>query len=186
MRFFLLSSFPSLSLAEKAPISFDVFRARCADHLSEGDLAELDGVCATPPQGKSAFARDWTRARRELRNLNDLRRARRLPPGTLPDMPAEEPFLFNRLRDDAVAAWEIHDPLRRELALLLAQWNWIDGVRRNDPFSAADLLGYALQLRLLEQKQRWTESDGLRIFNQQSDSFMTPLLSELREHEISA
>ena len=87
MRLFLLASFPSLSFTDKPAISFASFRERCADHMSEGDLAELDAVCATPPGGKSAFARDWALARRELRNFNDLRRARRLPPETRPAAP---------------------------------------------------------------------------------------------------
>ncbi len=186
MRLFLLSSFPSLNLADKPPVSFGEFRDRCADHLSERDLAELDAVCSHPPRGDSHFAREWASACAELHEWNTRRRTRRLHSESGTRTPAEQPPRYPSLRDDALAAWESHDPLRRENGLLLAQWNWLEGVRRTRPQSADELMAYGLQLRLLERRQVWVEAEGLRVFEEQTSLFMTPLLEELREPGIPA
>jgi hypothetical protein len=87
---------------------------------------------------------------------------------------------------EALAAWEESDPLRREQALLQAQWNWIDAHRRQAPYSLTDLLGYALQLRLLERKDQWEEPAGQTQFEEHTRSFLEPLIEQLQQQELSA
>jgi hypothetical protein len=183
MRQFLLSSFPSLQLQEPAPLKLEDMLSRCAQHLSETEIEELSAVCAFPPEGESAFAQDWARAWGELKNLNDRERAKRLPPGTLETPPADEPYRNDRLRTEALQAWDAADPLKREEALMLAQWSWLDERRRAAPYSQDDLLAYALQLKLLELRDAWNEEAGSSQFAEQTDSFMNPLLETLRAKE---
>ncbi|MCC5843805.1 MAG: hypothetical protein JJU05_06085 [Verrucomicrobia bacterium] len=183
MRQFLLSSFPSLQLQEPAPLKLEDMLSRCSQHLSETELDELGAVCSTPPEGNSGFARDWAKAWGELKNLNDRERVKRLPPGSVETPPADNPHRFDRLRAEARHAWDAADPLKREEALLLAQWSWLDERRRAAPYSQDDLLAYALQLKLLELRDAWNEEAGTSQFAEQTDSFMNPLLETLRAKE---
>ena len=183
MRQFLLSSFPSLQLQEPAPLKLEDVLSRCAQHLSETEIEELSAVCATPPEGTSGFAEAWSMAWGEFKNLNDRERLKRLPPGSQETLPADGPYRNDRLRTEVLRAWEAADPLKREEALMLAQWEWLDERRRSAPYSQDDLFGYALQLKLLEQRDAWDEETGLTQFAEQTDSFMNPLLETLRAKE---
>jgi len=185
MRIYLLASFPSLSLHDPAPVKYEEFLHRCAAHLSESDLTELDAVCSTPPGGSTAFAKSWAQAWKVLDTVNQRERLQRLPRtagDTLPALPGSE----DQLRADALAAWEESDPLGRETALLQAQWNWIDSRRRHAPYSLTDLCGYALQLRLLERRDSWDEPAGRTQFDEHTASFLAPLLEKLRQQDLSA
>jgi len=179
MRVFLLASFPSLSLRDPAPLRLEELLTRCARHLPAAELDELDTICSTPPEGEHAFAADWSRAWRELKDFNDRQRAKRLPPDQVPELPPDVLPTFARLRDEAVKAWEAPDPLLREQALLMAQWIWLDEIRRKDPYSKADLFAYALQLKLLEQRDAWNEESGAVQFEEQTKTFLSPVLDEL-------
>ena len=185
MRIYLLASFPTLSLHDPAPLNLEEFFHRCAAHLSESDLSELDAICSTPPGGSSTFAKHWATAWTVLDTVNRRERLQRLPRtagDTLPALPGEE----DQLRKEALDAWEESDPLRRETALLQAQWNWIDDRRRKAPYSLTDLCGYALQLRLLERRDSWDEPAGRTQFNEHTASFLAPLLEKLRQQDLSA
>ena len=183
MRQFLLSSFPSLQLQEPAPLKLEEMLYRCAQHLGERDLEELSGICATPPEGQSSFAGAWRGAWALVRGINDRQRLKRLPPESQSE-PADFPRNpSDRLRAELTRAWEADDPLNREQALLLAQWNWLDDHRRAAPYSMNDLFGYALQLKLLEQRDSWNEEAGTLQFAEQTESFMNPLLETLRAKE---
>lgn len=183
MRQFLLSSFPSLQLQEPAPLKLEDVFSRCAQHLSENELEELSAVCAIPPGGRSAFAQAWSMAWGEFKQLNDRERLKRLPSGTQETLAADGPYRNDPLRAETLRAWEAADPLKREEALMLAQWGWLDERRRSAPYSQDDLFAYALQLKLLEQRDAWNEETGLTQFAEQTDSFMNPLLETLRAKE---
>lgn len=179
MRVFLLASFPSLSLRDPAPLRLEELLTRCATHLSKEEMDELDAVCSLPPEGNSAFARRWAAAWQELNQLNVQQRARRLPPDQIPSLPPEKQLRFPMLQDAVAAAWEAPDPLRREMDLLLAQWGWLEDMRRAEPYSSADLCAYALQLKLLEQRDAWKEEDGAVQFEEQTKTFLSPVLDDL-------
>ncbi len=186
MRVFLLASFPSLSLQEPAPLTLEQFLTRCDAHLPESEMEELERVCAMPPDGKSDFAKEWTQAWWEVRNFNDRARVKRLPAGTVEESPADLPYRFDRLRAQSTAAWDSANPLERERILLLAKWTWLEERRRAAPYSQADLLAYAIQLRLLEIRDAWDEEKGAGQFEEQTKTFMSPLLDQLFPKEIPA
>ncbi|MGA0334298.1 MAG: hypothetical protein ACO3N7_03430 [Kiritimatiellia bacterium] len=183
MRVFLLTSYPSLSFEGPNPTGFDSFIRDCSNHLSPADFAELDAVCATPPEGKSAFARDWAEVLKKSNAHNSSERAQRLG---LADSP-QKPFIENNpLRGGLESAWNAPHPLQREKILLRTLWDWIGERRRSRPFSLEDLMGYALQLRILERMQLWSESEGQIQFQEHTQSFLEPVLEELRKQELSA
>lgn len=186
MRVFLLASFPSLSLQAPAPLTLEQMLTRCAQHLPPGEMDELEAICSVPPQGTSAFAVAWRQAWGEVRAHNDFERAKRLPADALEFPPPDLPYTHDRLRAGTRAAWDAPDPLRREQSLLLAQWTWLDDLRRAAPYSQSDLFAYALQLKLLEQRDAWEEESGARQFEEQTQSFLSPLLDHLFPKEMSA
>ncbi|MEX2607695.1 MAG: hypothetical protein WD708_10145 [Kiritimatiellia bacterium] len=186
MRIYVLASFPSLSFDGSCPFPYEKLFNDCAAHLSASDLEELDAVCSTPPSGKSAFARAWGLARRQADALNTRERLQRRPDESLSDKRIDgETGTFDQLRDDFHAAWEASNPLLRETALLRALWIWIEERRRAAPYSLDDLIGYALQLRLLERKDSWSDTEGKAQFEQQLSTFLEPVLEEVRKQELS-
>jgi len=187
MRIYLLASFPTLTFHQPAPFTFEALFSDCARHLSSNDLAELDAVCSTPPEGSSRFARDWAHAQREFHDLNTRERRSRLPAEqTASSSPKAVAPKHDALRADVRAAWSETDPLKRETRLLQAQWNWIEERRRAAPFTLVDLMGYALQLRLLERKDAWEEAAGETQFEEHIHSFLDPVIEEIRTQELSA
>lgn len=183
MRQFLLSSFPSLQFQEPAPLKLEEMLTRCAQQLSEAELEELSSVCSAAPGGSTAFARDWQTAWAGLKDLNNRERMKRLTPDAAGELPAAPVQSDERLNAEGRRAWDAGDPLQREQALLLAQWRWIEERRRAAPYTEDDLLGYALQLKLLEQRDAWNADTGAVQFAEQTESFMNPLLETLRAKE---
>ncbi|MDA3873771.1 MAG: DUF2764 family protein [Kiritimatiellae bacterium] len=186
MRTYVLASFPSLSFEGSCPFPYEKLFIDCAAHLSASDLEELDAVCATPPAGKSSFAKAWALARRQADVHNIHERLQRHPDDTLSLEKTESlQGPFDQLRSDIQTAWEASNPLLRETALLRALWNWIEDRRRTAPYSLDDLIGYALQLRLLERKDSWSESEGKTQFEQHISTFLEPVVEEVRKQELS-
>ena len=184
MRFFLLASFPALNFDGTCPMSFEDLLRECAAHLSPADFEELDATCSLPSSGKSPFAKAWKKAKEAWQAANVAERSKRLAQSPVH---AEAPgFPSDQLRGDSETAWQAADPLLREKALLRALWNWIETRRRQAPFSLDDLIGYALQLQMLERSQIWHESTGLSQFQEHTQSFLAPVLEELRNQELSA
>lgn len=185
MRVYLLSSFPSLSLQAPAPFTYEAFFYRCADHLPPDELDELDAVCASPPGGTGPFARAWADAWGALDQLNRRERLQRLPREAADALPPL-PSTHDRLRGQALEAWSASNPLERETALLQTQWTWIEDRRHPAPYSLTDLLGYGLQLRLLERRDSWEEAQGTQQFREHTESFLDPLIEQLRTRDLSA
>lgn len=186
MRVYLLASFPSLSFHDKAPMPFERLVTDCARQLSLSDFEELDAVCSPPPAGDSAFAKAWAGAWEGFRAVNARQRLDRLPHDPAAHARTSPVFPPDAMRADLAAAWEETDPLKRETALLRAKWNWIEERRRAAPLSLADLLGYALQLKLLERKDRWDEAHGQTQFDEHTQAFLDPVIDELRTQDLSA
>jgi len=184
MQVYLLASFPSLRPDGPLPFPFEKLFSECARHLSPSDLDELDAVTSEPPSGTRAFAREWIQAREQLDSTNRRQRLRRLPGEEPLRVPRPEPD--DALRGDLAAAWDQQDPLARETALMLAQWKWIEERRRRAPLSLDDLFGYSLQLKLLERRDGWDDSEGQTQFNEHIDSFLEPVLEELSQTGPSA
>lgn len=180
MRIFLLASFPSLSFEDEPPLPFEDFAQSCGEHLSNFDMQELDAICSTPPQGKTAFAKAWAEGWNQWNLFNIQERKQRLSQEKS-DMVT---IASDQLRKNLDDAWQAADPLSREKALLGSLWDWIDEKRRQTPLSQTDLLGYGLQLQLLERKSMWNESVGQTQFNIHTQKFLEPVLEELRKQEL--
>lgn len=184
MRVYLLSSLPTLSLEAPAPIGMSEFFMRCGDALSTKDMNELETVCAHPPEGSSSFATSWAATWSILQEWNQQERNNRLTtPETLTLTTDHEPD--SQLYVDLTAAWTETDPLKREKALMRAEWNWLEHQRRQAPYTARDLFGYALQLQLLNRKDQWEDAAGETQFNDHVRSFLEPVLDDLVPQEIS-
>lgn len=164
---------------------FEDLMRECSAHLSASDFEELDAVCSTPPSGKSTFAKAWTVALDQWHSQNRRERSQRMTQDSAAVLPAEN-VDSDQLRGDQQAAWQATDPLLRETGLQRSLWNWIETRRRQAPYSLDDLIGYALQLQLLERRETWNESDGQNQFQEHTQSFLEPVLEELRKQELSA
>ncbi|WFB34842.1 hypothetical protein P3T73_11795 [Kiritimatiellota bacterium B12222] len=181
MRTFLLSSFPSLSFESPSPLTFTDFLAECRRHLPSAEYEKLDAICATPSTGNTPFAKAWQQTRAQWQRVNEQKRKEALGLEKSGTTSAESDQLIH----DMNAAWLASDPLLREKALYKSLWNWIVTQRRQAPFSLTDLMGYALQLQLIERIQLWNESEGLTQFKEHTHSFLEPVLEELRKQELS-
>ena len=186
MRVFLLTSFPTLDFDSPAPLGFEEVFTRCADHLSESDLQELEGVCSRPPEGSSSFAHQWQRVWETIQAKNKTERLAKIPSMAQEKEISPSHHPDSQLRSDLEVAWAETDPLKRETALLKSEWNWLESKRRLSPFSLDDLFGYALQLRLLERKDSWEEAAGETQFTTHVRSFIDPVLEDLAPQEAHA
>ena len=180
MRLYVLASLPMLDPELEPPLSSGELMERCAASLPALELLELQAICATPPSGDSPFAFRWRQIWSQWRSANDAERMRRL------DIPqgrnsGGDGRLDVRLLEGIDAAWEMTNPMEREKALQRLLWQWLDDARQADPYSFSDLAGYALQLRLLERRQKWSEHRGEQIFNGQVNA----ILDALPMHEMA-
>ena len=182
MRVYLLSSLPSLSLDAPAPLGMSELFMRSGDALSTSDMNELEGICGQPPEGTSPFARKWIRTWTILQAWNQKERSDRLPTSERPSITTDD-APDSQFQNDLTAAWSETDPLKREIGLLRAEWNWLESHRRRAPYSSTDLLGYALQLQLLNRKDQWEESAGETLFQDHVRSFLEPVLEDLVPQE---
>lgn len=182
MRVFLLSSLPSLSPDAPAPLGMDELFMRCGEALTTSEMNELEGICGQPPQGSSAFAQAWGTTWRILQAWNQKERIDRLSSNEVPTITTDA-APDSQLQNDLVAAWAESDPLKREIGLLRAEWNWLEARRRLAPYSPTDLFGYALQLQLLNRKDQWEEAAGELQFQDHVRSFLEPVLEDLVPQE---
>lgn len=182
MRTYLLASFPALAFEGPCPMEFNSFLQNCSSHLPPSEFSELDAVCSTPPEGDSSFSRKWRTTLADWRSFNTQERKQKLG-----QEKGREIYIdSDQLRGDLYSAWQTNDPLLREKALAGSLWNWIETQRRSAPFSLDDLIGYALQLRILERMALWNESEGQTQFQEHTQSFLEPVLEELRKQDLSA
>ena len=121
------------------------------------------------------FACVWRGVWNQIRNTNDAERAAHL--GEMPSIDPREVQPFQVSLQEAVEeAWQAQDPLQRELALMQAEWNWLEDQRRADPYGFPDLAGYGLQLHLLCRKEQWDSERGKLKVEQHLDRVLTPLI----------
>lgn len=166
-------------------MSYGDLLRECAAHLPSADYEELDAATSQPPSGKTTFARAWKTAYLDWHAFNVTERHKRLP-GEQNASPAPPAIASDQLRNDLQNAWQAADPLLREQSLLRALWQWIETRRRQAPFSLDDLIGYALQLQILARREHWNDAAGQTLFQEHTQSFLQPVIEELRNQELSA
>jgi hypothetical protein len=146
--YYLAASLPALALDQPPPFSFSGFRALCAGHLGDDDMAALDEL-DRPPAGppRHPFVRAWAAAETRLRNAVARARAARLrrdPAESLREQEGAD-FFTEKAVADAMAR---PDPLEREMALDRLRWRLIEDLAGHDPFDGRAVLAYGAKLRL--------------------------------------
>jgi len=150
--YYLAASLPSLALEDPLPLSFERFRALCAEFLARDDLAALDELDrpVTSPARHPAV-RAWREGETRLRNAVARARGARHKRDAAPFLreTAGLDLSIERAVSDAFAR---PTPLAREQALDRFRWSRAGELAGYNPFGTAAILAYALQLRLSE---RW-------------------------------
>lgn len=179
---FLLSSYPALSFHMEGPVpSLEEFVTEAQIHVSANDIREIQRITQLPPGGESRFAKAWGTFWAQAHNAITKERTQRLVHTHLHGTYFEHMGWDVRLANQIHEAWLAPNPLMREEAFLQAQWIWIDEQRRIAPSTQQDMLGFALQLGILEQVARWDDELGRKTFDQELDKLFSPLLEHLTE-----
>lgn len=155
--YYFAAALPALSFDEAPILSSEAFLALCHEHLTPGDLRDLDRLIAgTATDARHRFVHDWCRADRRLRNELVRTRAARLdrdPEPWLRDDDGIDPTTHRAVGE----AMTKQNPLERERALDRFRWSQIEEHAGYNPFSIEALYAYALKLKLTE---RWAAMDA--------------------------
>jgi hypothetical protein len=157
--YYLGASLPALALESEPRLSYERYRALCAEHFSAGDLKGLQELESLPaPNSRHAFARAWDQRETALRNAIARHRAHHL------QVSASEHVRPGNDRAEAeravVNAYGRPTPLERELTLDRFRWSQAEELAGLDPFSGSALLAYGLKLRLAERWASLREDSG--------------------------
>lgn len=148
------ASLPPLALGSPPPLALDAFREQCREQLGRRDRQALDDLLdGRPAHGR--FARAWQASETQLRNALARVRGSRLQRDAGPYLREHDGFDVYAEKA-ATEAFAQPTPLERERSLDRFRWQQLDELSRNETFSAAAILAYALKLQLA---QRWATMD---------------------------
>ncbi len=157
--YYLISSFPGISLDSKPMITLDAFRRSCGGQLSSADQEALDAILSPEiPEGDSPshpFVLQWFARETQLRNAAARQRAAKQQTDAGDFVRIHSGFDV-ALEESVDNAFAQPTPLAREQALDRARWNVLDELVGPHLFSAAAVLAYALKLQIAE---RWASRD---------------------------
>jgi len=148
------ASLPELSLDASPSFSLQEFREQCDDHLNRRDRQALDDLLEDRPS-RHAFVQSWQARETQLRNALAHIRGGRLRRNPAPYIREHDGFDVY-VEKAADAAYAQSTPLEKERSLDRFRWQQLDELSRNEAFSAAAILAYALKLQLA---QRWAGMD---------------------------
>jgi hypothetical protein len=168
--YYLAAQLPHLSYGQNVPMSSQAFKTLAAEHLSSGDLAELehctlevsfpskdDDPDARQSEGRTEFVTKWKEWERTLRQNLAKVRAKKLKREGVPADVHDYPF-------DAAAAARtasaIESPLEAEIFLDKARWDTIEGLQGFDIFSENAIYAYMLKLLLMERRMAFNTEEG--------------------------
>jgi hypothetical protein len=160
--YYLAASLPSLALEGPLPLSFERFRALCAEHLSREDLEALDELDRpVTDSSRRCLVRAWREGEIRVRNAVARARAARLRVDAAPALREQQGVDLGA--EKAVAeAFAKRSPAERELALDRFRWQRIEELAGYNAFSGRALLAYGLKLRLAERWAGMKEEAGRR------------------------
>lgn len=150
--YYLTATLPPLKLGEPPPLASSELPALWANLLSSEELADVKlFVQGRECEGRSAIAQKWCAVETQLRNAVARVRAGQLGEDVRAHLRVHRGFdvWVERAVTDAFAR---PDPRQRELALDRFRWERLEEMGRAGRFGLAELLAYALRLRLVE---RW-------------------------------
>jgi hypothetical protein len=151
---YLVASLPTLRLGEKSPMDAAAFRAACAGHLSDDELAAVEAVLENrePPAG--AASNLWT-AEVQLRDAVIRVRAKNRNTDASKFLRPHNGFSVS-IEKAVTDAFTRPNPLEQQMELDRARWALADELALTDPFGFAGVLAFAGKVRLAE---RWAGLD---------------------------
>lgn len=164
---YLIASLPPLTLNQQPPLSTEAFKSACRSQLSERDSHTVDRLCDGPDYGdgqtvaEHPFAAKWQAREIQLRNAVARARAERRKTdaaGSVRPHMGFDPFI----EDSVEEAFELPEPLARELALDRLRWKILDELAGVQPFTIPVVMAYAVKLRIA---QRWAALNTEKALN---------------------
>lgn len=155
---YLVSSLPMLRLGEKPPMDAAAFRAACAMHLSDVEMAAADAVLENrePPAG--AASNLWNS---EVQLRDAIVRVRAKNRGTDAARFLRPHAGFSVSVEKMVTdAFTRLNPLEQEMELDRARWVLADELAQTDPFGLPGVLAFAVKVRLAGRWASMNEETG--------------------------
>lgn len=166
---YLISSLPTLGLANKIPFTLEEFFIKCKGLISEKELQLLHDFCYQDSYSldkvSGTILEKWTYFEIALRNeLVRVRSARK----------KVDPLKFIRFPDSpdtqisrvALAAYRSSSILEAEKILDQQRWDFLEQLNFGHYFDFDCLIIYALKLKILERWERIQNADKQVLFNQ--------------------
>jgi len=166
---YLISSLPTLNLANKMPFSPQEFFMKCQDLIPETELEILrllcyqDAHCLNNVSGNTleqwknfevALRNELARSRAARKKIDPLKFIR------LPDFPEA------RISHVALAAYRSTSILEAEKILDQARWDFLENLNFGHYFDFDYLIIYTLKLKILERWEKIQKADKPALFNQ--------------------
>jgi hypothetical protein len=150
---YLISSLPSLSFAEKAPMTLEEFHkdakmqlgSKQLKKLEQADLRKMEGKASGDLSKLAAMLDEVKGDKRVIRESGDNTRQVRL----------------NAMPDQILHL----NPLEREKAIMEWQWEALDDMVSGKTFSFAEVLVYKLKLQILLRLQSFNTAKGLAVLD---------------------
>ncbi len=175
--YYLVASFPPVSLGDAPPWSPEQFLFHCQGALAPDDWRELSLLVEDRlEEGDSGFMAWWLAIDTQIRNQLVRYRAGRLHVEARPYLRMHAGYdvtVSHGIKD----AMSRSDPQERELALDRCRWDALDVRILGDPFGFEEVLAYAIRLRLMERWHRMSNEEGLKRI----ETFITENVDESLE-----
>jgi len=153
-RYYFLSSLPMLRFSDKAPLDWDTFMQNANERVPSSDMKLLNAISCGDFSG-SHFLREWKKFNDEADRAINARRCVAL--GKACAFVNEEDFDTSKF---ANAVMNAKNPLEAELAILKYKYGYLEQKLAFKAFSQDVVIGYALELRLLLRKDKFTVEAG--------------------------
>lgn len=153
---YLVASLPMLRLGEKPSMDAVAFRAACAGHLSDEEMADVEAILENrEPKAGGTPAVRWWNDEVQLRDAVVRIRAKNRGADASRFIRPHDGFsvaIEKRVAD----AFTRPNPLEQEMELDRARWALADELALTDPFGFAGVLAFAAKVRLTD---RWAQMD---------------------------
>jgi len=151
---YLVASLPTLRLGEKPTMDEASFRAACAGHLSDEEIAVVEAVLENRESLSDAASSLWN-SEVQLRDAIIRVRAKQRGTDAGRFIRPHEGFSVS-IEKMVTDAFTRPNPLEQEMELDRARWMFADELALMDPFGFAGILAFAAKVRLAE---RWASMD---------------------------
>ena len=157
---YLTASLPSFPAEGPAPFPPEEFLFRCQGVLDAADLSDLAAVLGgRPEEGRSAFCAAWAAVEAQIRNAVAKSRGAKLGVEAKPFLKSHKGYRvwIDKEVSDALAK---PNPLACEIALDEVRRQAAEDLARECGGGLADVLAFAVRLRLADRWGAMTEAAG--------------------------